>query len=192
MPAKPRPEKTSWHKGWLLKCTLLLILIAAFLGGVIGAGWWGLEQLRGSQRYDVAFANIECEPPVGMPRQDFLDEVRYGAPSLPKQLSLLDEELTNKLRAGFAKHAWVEKVEGVEIKRPKQIIVKLTYRTPVLAVKVGSKMRAVDGNGVLLPKNAPTLGLPVYEGDAPPPAKEAGTPWGDPNVEAAARALRMK
>ena len=122
-----------------------------------------------------------------MTRQDFLDEVRYDAPSLPRQLSLLDEELANKLRAGFAKHAWVEKVEGVEIRRPKQIIVKLTYRTPVLAVKVGPKLRAVDGNGILLPRNAPTLGLPVYEGDAPPPQKEAGTPWGDPNVEATAR-----
>ena len=191
MPAKPRPEKSSWQKTWLLKGTLLLILIAAFLGGLIWAGRWGLEQLRGSQRYDVAFADIECEPPFGMTRQDFLDEVRYyDAPNLPKQLSLLDEELPNKLRTGFAKHAWVEKIEDVEIKRPKQIIVKLIYRKPALAVKVGSKLRAVDGHGVLLPKNAPTLGLPVYEGDAPPPQREAGTPWGDPNVEAAARARK--
>ena len=81
----------------------------------------------------------------------------------------------------------MEKVE-VEIKPPKQIIVKLTHRTPVLAVKVGTKVRAVDANGVLLPTNAPTLGLPVYEGDAAPPREDkAGTHWGDPNVEAAAR-----
>jgi hypothetical protein len=29
--------------------------------------------------------------------------------------------------------------------------------------------------------------LPVYPDTAPPPAGPAGTPWGDPKVEAAAR-----
>jgi hypothetical protein len=48
----------------------------------------------------------------------------------------------------------------------------------------------LDGEGVLLYTNAPTLGLPIYEGAARAPQGKAGTRWGDPNVEAAARKLR--
>ena len=54
----------------------------------------------------------------------------------------------------------------------------------------GTKLHAVDGTGVLLRPDAPTLGLPVYQGDAKPPQGPAGMRWGDPNVEAVARKLR--
>jgi hypothetical protein len=186
---KLRPEPTAWYKSWLLKSTVLLLLVALFLGGVIWAGRWGLEQLQGSNRYNVAFADIECEPPVGMDRQKFLDEVRYYEPRFPERLGLLDESLSPHLRQGFAKHPWVEKVDDVTIKPPKQIIVKLTPRAPVLAVHFAGEVLAVDRTGVLLPKNAPTLGLPMFDGDARAP-KGIGQRWGDPNVEAAARATK--
>ena len=190
MPAKARPDKSSWFRGWLLKSVLLFVLVAGFLGGLIGAGRWGLEHLRGRDRYDMAFTDIECVPPVGMDKQEFLHEVLYES-RLPKRLHLLDEDLPQQLRDGFARHPWIEKVEAVEIKPPRQVLVKLTHRTPVLAVKVGDKIRAVDGFGVLLRDNAPTRGLPVYDGAAKPPQGPAGTRWGDPNVEAAARERRQ-
>ncbi len=189
MPPKPSPEKSTWRQTWLLKCTLLLLFVALFLGAVIWAGRWGLEQLRGSDRYRADFSDIECDPPVGMKKQDFLDEVRFEA-HLPRQFSILEAELPVMLRTGFAKHHWVEKVDSVEINSAKHIVVKLTHRRPVLAVRVGDELRAVDGNGVLLYTNAPTAGLPVYEGNARPPQGRAGTRWGDPNVEAAARKLK--
>jgi hypothetical protein len=190
MPPKPRPDKTPWYRSWLLKSTLLLVLVALFLGGVIWAGRWGSEQLRDNSRYLVNFTELECEPPHGMDKKKFLDEVRYYAsPRLPEQLHLLDDDLKTKLRDGFAKHPWVEKVDSVEIIQPKQIVVKLTYRTPVLAVKVGTDLLAVDGAGVLLPKDAPTHGLPIFEGNAKAP-KGIGERWGDPNVEAAARKVK--
>jgi hypothetical protein len=82
-------------------------------------------------------------------------------------------------------------VDSVEINPPKQIVVKLTYRTPVLAVRLGDRTRVVDGHGILLPSDAPTLDLPLYGGEAKPPREDkAGARWGDPNVEAAARRLR--
>jgi hypothetical protein len=124
--------------------------------------------------------------PVGMERKKFLEEVQYYAPGLPGHVNLLDESLRERLREGFAKHPWVEKVDNVEINPPKQIIVKLTHRTPVLAVKVGGDLLVTDRTGVLLPKDAPTLGLPVYPGEAKAP-QGVGLRWGDPNVEAAAR-----
>ena len=185
--AKSRPDKKSpWFPVWLFKTTFLLLLVALFLGGLIWAGRWGMEQLRGKDRYDLAFADIECETPVGMERQKFLDEVRYYARPLPERLHLLNDDLPQQLRDGFARHPWVEKVEPIEIKPPKHVIVKLTFRTPVLAVKVGAELHAVDGQGILLPNNAPTRGLPIYDGDAPPP-QAVGQRWGDANLEAAAR-----
>jgi len=120
-----------------------------------------------------------------MERKKFLEEVQYYA-SLSGRINLLDEALPDRLREGFAKHPWVEKVDGVEITPPKHVIVKLTYRTPALAVKFGGELLVTDRAGVLLPKDAPTLGLPVYDGDAKAP-KGVGLRWGDPNVEAAAR-----
>jgi hypothetical protein len=189
MPPKSKPE-TTWRQSWLLKCALLLLVVALFLGGIIWAGWWGRDYVQGSDRYVIPFADIECNPPVGMDRTKFLDEVLYYAsPKLPERVNLIDEELPDKLHAGFGKHPWVATVEGVSIHPPKKVLVKLTHRTAVLAVKVGPDVLAVDATGVLLPKNAPTLGLPFYEGDAPAP-KGIGQRWGDPNVEAAARKAR--
>jgi len=187
--SKSRSEKTSWFRRWPFRATVSLFLVVVFLGGIIMAGRWGLEQLQGRDRYLLDFQDIECEPPVGMEKREFLDEVLFES-RLPKRLNLLDAELPQHLRDGFLKHPWVERIEAVDIKPPKQIVVKLTHRTPALAVKVGAKLYAVDGAGVLLRPNAPTLGLPIYDGDAKPPQGPAGTRWGDPNVEAAARKLR--
>ena len=186
MPAKSRAEKKPWFRTWLIKCALLLSLVAIFLGGVILAGHWGQEYLRGRERFEIAFTDIECGTPAGMDRKKFLEEVQYYSPALPGRVDPLDDQLRDRLSDGFARHPWVEKVDGVEIVPPKQIIVKLTLRTPVLAVKFGGELLATDRTGVLLPKNAPTLGLPLYPGDAKAP-RGIGQRWGDPNVEAAAR-----
>lgn len=190
MPAKSKLPKASWFRAWLAKCVLLLAIVALFLGGVIWAGHWGLEQLRGRDRYQIAFSDIGCEPPSGMERKRFLDEVRYYAPSLPPRIDLLDEELAERVSEGFAKHPWVEKVESVEIKPPRQVIVKVKQRRPALAVPFGGEILVVDGGGVLLPKDAPTLDLPVYSGAAKAP-RGIGLRWGDANVEAAARKARQ-
>jgi hypothetical protein len=70
---------------------------------------------------------------------------------------------------------------------PRQVQVRLSYRTPALAVFLEGEGRVVDGSGVLLPPQTGYEGLPVFRGNAPPPAGLSGTPWGDPGVEAAAR-----
>ena len=127
MPPKSRPEKSSWFPGWLWKSALLLVLVVVFLGGVIWAGRWGLEQLRGKDRYEIRFADIECDPPPGLTKADFLDEVQYLS-RLPKTLSLVDQKLQPQLREGFALHPWVAQVDDVEINPPKQIVIRMTYR----------------------------------------------------------------
>jgi hypothetical protein len=172
----------------LLKLGTLLLVVAGVLVGLIVLGRWGRERLRTRDRYLVPLAEIECVPPPGLERADFLAEVRYYA-GLPERLQLLDEELPAQVRAGFAQHPWVAEVAGVEITSPRHIRVRLTYRQPVLAVRWGETLRAVDGQGVLLPAKAPTRGLPLYEGQARPPHGREGTSWGDADLEAEARRL---
>lgn len=173
--------------GNLLKVLALLLAVAGVLAGLIALGHWGLEHLRARDRYLVPLADVECAPPPGMSRADFLDEVRYYG-GLPEKLSVLDAQLPERLRAAFAEHPWVARVEDVTVTPPRRVRVALTYRTPVLAVRWGDTLRAVDAAGVLLPARAPTAGLPVYPGQPRPPQGRPGTRWGDPGVEKAARA----
>lgn len=169
---------------WLL--FLWPIALVLFLLGVVVAGKLALEQLRDSDRYVMPFTDIECSPPPPQDHDEFLLEVRYRN-ELPEQLHLLDEDLASRLAAAFSRHPWVAKVEQVKIEPPRQVLVRLTYRTPVLAVRQGEQVRAVDRHGVLLPLTANTDGLPAFPGHAKPPTGSAGTPWGDAAVAEAAR-----
>jgi hypothetical protein len=195
--AKARPATISWFpwwlKGrmgrWLWRSIALVVVVAACVAGVIWLGQWALEQIRTQDRYLVPFADIDCDAPEGMQRGDFLIEVEYSS-RLPERLNVLDEDLPAQLEKGFAHHPWVEKVQGVTVAPPRHVAVRLLFRTPVLAVRTGDELRAVDGDGILLPKSASTSGLPIYAGDAHPPRGPAGTYWGDSDVERAARKLQ--
>jgi hypothetical protein len=181
-PAEPR----RWAGGLVLKFAALLLGLGLFVAGLIVLGEYAQEQLRDRDRYTLPFADIECLPaPPYQPRRDFLDEVQYLA-RLPARLRLLDADLPQRLAEGFAQHPWVRKVEQVEV-TAKQVRVRLSYRRPALAVRRGERVRVVDAEGVLLPKEAPAEGLPVFAGEAARPAGPAGTRWGDADVEDAAR-----
>jgi hypothetical protein len=179
---------------WIFKCALLLLIVAGLLAGLIALGQWSLEQIRRRDRYLVSFSDIDCTPPAGMERIAFLDDVEYEAgrqASVPKSLCLLDEDLGERLAAIFRMHPWVADVV-VELEPPKRVHVELIYRVPVLAVKLDGVLRAVDKEGVLLPKTAPTKDLPEYPHKAKRPGKAwppAGSPVGDPRVEAMAKKL---
>jgi hypothetical protein len=159
------------------------LVAALLLAGLIALGRSARDALRSQDRYAVAFADIDCEPPPGEGRAAFLGEVQYLA-GLPERLQVLDDDLPGRLAEAFAWHPWVEKVERVEVVPPGRVRVRLTYRTPVLAVLPA---RAVDRDGVLLPGGAPTDRLPILVGKVPPPAGPAGSAWGDRAVESAAR-----
>ena len=188
----PKPGAKPPGKGRLrgVAITLLLLaLIAGFLAGVVLLGRWGLEEIRDQDRYLVRFNEIVCTPPPGLERTTFLDEVQYLS-RLPEKLKLIDEELPRQLQDGFGKHPWVEKVDAVLLTPPRRVEVKLTLRTPTLAVKWNGALRVVDGDGVLLPLKSATTGLPVYEKKTSPPQGPDGTRWGDADLEQHARKLR--
>jgi hypothetical protein len=161
---------------------LLVLALVCVLGKL---AWDSLSHL---DRYQIPFSQIDCASPPGLEKSAFLDEVQYLS-GLPGRLNLLEEGLAARLAEAFRKHPWVEKVESAEIQPSQRIVVRLTFRRPVLAVSAsGMGLRTVDRHGVLLPSTAPTDGLPIYSGSAAPPAGPSGTRWGDAGVEAAARA----
>jgi hypothetical protein len=161
---------------------LTLGAAAAVLFGLSRLGDEARRNIGPRDRYAVKFADIRCDPPPGTTRDTFLSEVRYAA-NVPPTFQTLDAELAPKLTAAFAAHPWVASVDAVTVNASDAISVKLTYRSPVLAI--GN--RAVDARGVLLPA-APTAGLPELLSAPPLPTDAiAGKPWPDDVVPGAAR-----
>ena len=194
---------------WIVQALMPVVCALSLLLGVIALGRGTRAALHNSAAYTVAFDGIECEPPKGMPRGDFLGEVR-DLSGQPDRLHLLDEDLTNRLARAFGAHPWVESVRRVEVRNPKaKVRVELVYRQPILAVRLpvnsvprdGSTLietwsgkgpnavmlcRAVDCNGVLLPVVAASSHLPVLTTVSDGPSGATGTYWGDRRVAAAA------
>jgi hypothetical protein len=184
-----------WQAGLLATATALV------LGGLIGLGHYAREQIRDGERYQLAFTDIDCQPPPGMERGEFLDEVLYHA-RCPERFSILEDGLADRLRRDFAQHPWVAQVDKVEVRPPHTVRVNLTYRQAVLAVVVPAELagvrhptklpiRGIDAQGVLLPKKAPiATALPVLK-EAPRPAAPAGQAWGEARIEAAAHTAAL-
>jgi hypothetical protein len=158
--------------------------VAAALFGLSRLGDEARRNIGPRDRYAVNFADIRCDAPPGMTRGTFLAEVRYAANATPT-LQALDPELKLKLTAAFAAHPWVQSVDAVTVEPPDVVSVKLTFRTPVLAIPDGDAKRAVDAKGILLPATASTAGLPELLSPVKPPGS-AGQPWPDAAVVRAA------
>jgi hypothetical protein len=175
---------------WLFQFALPLVLGLSLLSGVAVLGRLALRSLqqRGSV---IAFAAIDCDPPEGTAKDQFLEEVQYLA-NLPDQLDLYDDGLTVRLASAFGQHPWVAEVERVE-KGPGRLVVRLRYRVPVLAVRLpngrdgGGLLRSVDEEAVLLPASAEVSSLPVLTGVLSAGPARPGKPCVDPRVSAAAQ-----
>ncbi|HEY7155325.1 MAG TPA: hypothetical protein VH575_15285 [Gemmataceae bacterium] len=185
---------------WIVQTATPILCGLALLLGVIALGRGARAALHDRAGYTVAFHEIDCEPPQGMSRGAFLDEVRHLSRQT-EMLHLLDEDATARLARAFAAHPWVESVRRVQIvrrdRRDAGLRVELTYRQPVLAVWLPSdkaprggnalmSARAVDRQGVLLPVSAVHTRLPVLMADVSVPAGSVGSRWGDRRVWAAA------
>jgi hypothetical protein len=183
-------QRRTFLRGWVVAGLTLVAALGLFLVGVLLVGRLTREQIRDSGRYTTPFTEVACPAPPTGSRAEFLAEVQYLA-DLPDRLNVLDDDLARRLAAAFAAHPWVRQVQRVEIVPPHEVRVRLTYRLAVLAVARNGAVRAVDGQGTLLPAKAPTEGLPVLRGRIGAPAGAAGTTWGDPTVLAAAQTAGM-
>jgi hypothetical protein len=174
---------------WLVQMVLPLLGGALLLALVLGLGQYAREQLRERGHTTATFADIDCAPPPGLSREEFLGQVQYLA-NLPDQFDVLDEGACERLQRAFAAHPWVEEVKRLEKVAPNRVRAELVHRMPVLAVELGGgARRAVDRHGVLLPAAAAGADLPRFRGEVEPPSGRPGSPWGDGRVEAGARTV---
>lgn len=180
-PAAPLTRRAVvWR--WLWQFVFPLLLGAALLGAVLWGGAKARDLLREQDPRLLAFADLECDPPPGLTRRQFLDEAQYLA-QLPDRLELLDPDVATRITRALEAHPWVDRVERVVLP-PEGPRAVLRYREPALAV--ARPPRVVDRKGVLLPTSAGREGLPVFTEALPAPG-QPGKPWGGLRVKAAAR-----
>lgn len=157
-------------RGWLIQFVLPVAAAAALLALVIGLGSRARKALSARGEGRIAFATVDCDPPPGLSRQVFLDEVQYLG-RLPDEIDLLDDEAVRQVRAAFAAHPWVREVATLD-RGPGRLAVGLLFRRPVLYVENWG--RAVDGDAVLLPKVEDVSGLFVMRQKQPAPGVPPG------------------
>jgi hypothetical protein len=203
--AHPGRSALRWHllRHWFWPFVAVVGVAGLLFAGLLVVDSYARARIVEDERYQVAFGDIQCNPPPGMSRAEFLDEVQYydNLPrSVPARFSLLEANLEAKLGTSFSRHPWVY-VTAVELFRPNTVRVRVTYRQPVLAVVVpppsgsdtqGPKtraLRAIDAGGFILPKKAPIPPGTIVLEHAPQPKSAEGHKWGDQLVEYAAMML---
>jgi hypothetical protein len=181
----PADRRLLFH---LAKVVLTLAAAAALVAGVVWFGSRAGEHVAADPRYAVRFADIDCPAPPGRNRDAFLSEVRYLG-NAPETIQSVDTTLGDRLAELFSRHPWVESVDGVDVTADREVRVRLTFRVPVLLVKVKGGTpaeRMVDAAGVLLPPAPAPAGVAVLANEMPPPPVDAGRVWDDPTVTRAA------
>ncbi len=199
-------------RAWIVQFATPILCALAFLLSVVALGRAARAALSDREAFTFTLEEIDFQPPEGLSRGEFLDEVRQlSHPS--ERWGRLDPDLSSRLARSFATDPWVESVRRVDVGRAgMKVRVELEYRRPVLAVclagdripRDGSALveswsgksrtalvpaRAVDGNGVLLPVKVVHSGLPVLIGEVSAPTGPAGRRWNDRRVIAAAATL---
>ena len=171
-----------------------LILVLAIFAGLGILGWYfAKDRIRSQQKYRLIADNIIVPMPPDWVPDKFVEEVLQNS-DLNKTY-LLDNTLPKKLAEAFAAHPWVERVDHVVLRYPSGADVQLSYRVPVALVEIPQRgMLPVDRNGILLPPDYLSDTLSdrwskhlVIQGVQSMPLGSAGTPWGDPMVQAAAQ-----
>ena len=184
--------------GWMWVPVLAyprLFIAAVFFVLVVGGGTYKIWKTVGphvvqSPEYWLTPEKIHLnEPRQWITAADVKAQAVRDA-TLDEPLSILDENLNERIQRAFAAHPWVERVESVEKFHPARVEVRLVYRQPAAAVAVDSTLLPVDGKGILLPvedfSRSELSKLPRISRITSRPLARAGNPWNDPRVHGAA------
>jgi hypothetical protein len=150
-----------------------------------------LPELAQNSDYQLEVSQISINKPPHWVPHNLVEQMVIRA-KLPPTLSLLDEELTERIALAFAEHPWIAEV--VEVRKssfPARVDVQLIYREPVALVEKRTGFYPVSAEGILLPPEdfslAETAGYLKITGVRSSPFSEPGKPWNDPLVESAAQ-----
>ncbi len=165
--------------------TAAVLLLIFFTSGVVAVWRHVRPHVLASGQYTVAQEKVLITPLPNWIHADVRAEVFRDA-SLDGPLSILDDDLSERLYEAFSLHPWIAKVQQVRRRSPARVEVELVYRRPVCMVDVPGEPLPVDADGVLLPngdfspveKNA----YPHLMGIDTVPMGPVGQRWGDGRV----------
>jgi hypothetical protein len=192
--AKKKPSASpaaAWVRGllgWIVgpgRTALVLVLLVGLFGG--GAWWaWTLrkDRILASPEYRIGPEQVEVTAQPPWIHSDIRAEV-LCSPTLDGRLSLVDDDITERIGNAFTRHPWVWKVERVT-KRYGTMKVEIVYRKPVCMVQVPGGSLPVDVEAVLLPPgdftSSEAARYPQLLGVDREPAGLPGSRWGDAKV----------
>ncbi len=167
--------------------TVLTVGLAIF---VVWWAWgkWGNQVLSRSD-LKLAPEHLVLPPAPKWVGPDLLQQVIQQG-SL-ENASLLDPELTVKVRHALEMHPWIESVQYVSKHASGKVVAELRYRQPAAMVVTEAGWWPVDTFGVLLPpsdfsEQDPSAFLQIWT-PFNQPAGDVGTSFGHPGVVGAAR-----
>ncbi|MEN6457823.1 MAG: hypothetical protein ABFC63_02745 [Thermoguttaceae bacterium] len=172
---------------WLLGPGRPVLLLAVFLAlacGVLLAIWHGGlgRRILGSSEYRLTAERVQITTPPEWIHTDIRAEV-FRDPTLDGTLSLLDDDLAERVYRAFARHPWVAKVIRVD---KHNLTVELIYRRPVCMVEVPGGLLPVDEMGTLLPtgdfSSNEAVVYPRLTGVERAPTAPPGNRWADAKV----------
>ncbi len=194
------------------------VTVPILVTAVLSAGCYYLwqkvrDQVIAAPEYQVTRNSIELTDVPPWIHSNISDEV-LNQMSMNGPLSLLDDQLAERLAEGFSLHPWIRRVVRVEKRFPARVIVLVEYRQPVCMVEVPTTggdladtedagfapgdprsarvggLYPVDGEGVLLPSAdfspAQARRYPRLSEIHSLPIGPVGANWGDPRVTGAA------
>jgi len=178
---------------WLLRVGRPLLVAGVLAALCVWGGYWIWQRVRPRvvewPEYRVGPENVEISSPPSWIHGDLRAET-FRDSALEGRLSILDDDLTERIAHAFARHPWVAKVVRVEKRHPSastpSVRVELEYRKPACMVEVPGGVLPVDAEGVLLPRGDFSPGevnnYPRLSGAERPPAGPPGRSWGDAAV----------
>jgi len=195
-----RPKSKSFLATWPRRLVSLVgrpgrpVLLGGLIVAVfLGAWYFVWREVRGhvlsSADYVATPQEVEITPLPSWIHVDIRTEVFRNA-SLDGPLSIMDDNLAERIATAFSLHPWVAKVERVAKQHPAKVKVQLEYRRPVLMVEVPGGLLPVDARGVLLPAGEfsplEQSRFPRLVGVGTVPLGTAGEGWGEARVVGAA------
>lgn len=189
-PEPPAPPQDTGWKSWFHP-RVLLGLSAVVCAVVFGPRLWSLlPDLKERPEYRLRTAEIQINAPPRWVPEDFAALACEQA-GLPRELSLLDENLVSDVAAALRKQPWVAEVVQVRKTVPAGLVAEVKYRQPVAVVEVSDGLYPVDRMAILLPPAdlapAEARRYPRIQNVGSRPSGPAGTAWGDVAVVGGAR-----
>ena len=194
--AKRRKRKSAASPAGLTKLVEILsgparpLLVIALLGVAAFGAWYFVwnrvqHQVLSSEEYLVTPENVEITSPPDWVHTDIRAEV-FRSACLDRPLSIMDDDLTERIKDAFSLHPWVAKVRQVTKHHPARVKVDRDYRRPVCMVDIVTGLLPVDANGVLLPFDdfspVEASRYPRLVGIDTVPVGPPGESWGDARV----------